>query len=61
MYEKFQNGLWGIFGHNRAEVTEGWRKLQDQKLHKLYSSPDINRMMKSRRTRWTGDELRLAS
>jgi hypothetical protein len=35
-------------------VTGGWRKLHDEELHNLYSSPSIIRMMKSRRMRWAG-------
>jgi hypothetical protein len=35
-------------------VTEGWRKLHNEELHSLYSSPSIIRMMKSRRIRWAG-------
>jgi hypothetical protein len=38
----------------RDEVTEEWRNLQDGELHKLYSSPDIIRQIKSRRMRWAG-------
>jgi hypothetical protein len=33
-------------------VTGGWRKLDNEEFHNLYSSPDINRMIKSRRMRW---------
>jgi acyl-coenzyme A synthetase/AMP-(fatty) acid ligase len=43
-----------IFGLKRDEVTRGWRKLHNEELHNLYSSPNIIRMIKSRRTRWTG-------
>jgi hypothetical protein len=35
-------------------VTGGWRKLHNEELHKLYSSPSIIRMIKSRRMRWAG-------
>jgi hypothetical protein len=35
-------------------VTEGWRKLHNEELHNLYSSPSIIRMIKSRRMRWAG-------
>jgi hypothetical protein len=41
-----------IFGQKRDEVTEGWRKLHNEELHNLYSSPSIIRMTKSRRMRW---------
>jgi uncharacterized membrane protein len=39
-----------IFGPKRDEVT-GWRKLHNEELHNLYSSPSIIRMIKSRRMR----------
>jgi hypothetical protein len=40
-----------IFGPKRDKVTGGWRKLHNEELHKLYSSPSIIRMIKSRRRR----------
>jgi hypothetical protein len=40
-----------IFGPKRDEVTGGWRKLHDEELHGLYSSPNIFKVMKSRRRR----------
>ena len=42
-----------IFGPKRDEVTGEWRKLNNEKLNDLYSSPNIARMIKSRRMRWT--------
>jgi hypothetical protein len=41
-------------------VTGGWRKLHNEELHNLYSSPSIIRMMKSRRMRLTGNVARIA-
>jgi hypothetical protein len=41
-----------IFGLKRDEVTGGWRKVHNEELHNLYSSPSIIRMLKSRRMRW---------
>jgi hypothetical protein len=41
-----------IFGPKRAEVTGGWRKLHNEELHGLYSSPSIVRVIKARRMRW---------
>jgi hypothetical protein len=41
-----------IFGPKRDEVTRGWRKWHNEELHNLYSSPNIIRMIKSRRMRW---------
>jgi hypothetical protein len=43
-----------IIGPKRDEETGGWRKLRNEDLHNLYSSPSIIRMIKSRRMRWTG-------
>jgi hypothetical protein len=42
-----------IFGPKRDEVTGGWRKLHNEELHGLYSSPSIVRVIKARRMRWT--------
>jgi hypothetical protein len=50
-----------IFGPKRDEVTEGSRKLHNEELHNLYSSPTIIRMIKSRRMRWTGHVARMGS
>jgi hypothetical protein len=46
-----------IFGPNRVEVTWGWRKLHNEKPYILYSSPDIIRMIKSRRIKWDRREV----
>jgi hypothetical protein len=43
-----------IFGPKRDEVTGEWRKLHNEELHNLYSSPNIIRQIKSRRMRWVG-------
>jgi hypothetical protein len=43
-----------IFGPKRDEVTGGWRKLHNEELHGLYSSPSIVRVIKARTMRWTG-------
>jgi hypothetical protein len=40
-----------ISGTKRYEVTGGWRKLHNEELHSLHCSPDIIRMIKSRRMR----------
>jgi hypothetical protein len=44
-----------IFGPKRDEVTGEWRKLHNEELHNLFSSPDIIRQVKSRRMRWVGN------
>jgi hypothetical protein len=38
-----------IFGSKRGEIIGSWRRLHNEELHNLYSSPNIIRMMKSRR------------
>jgi hypothetical protein len=40
-------------------VKGDWRKLHNEELHKLYSSPNIIRMIKSRRMRWAGHVARM--
>jgi hypothetical protein len=42
-----------IFGPKREE-DGSWRKMHNDELHGLYSSPNIVRVIKSRRMRWTG-------
>jgi hypothetical protein len=48
-----------IFRPRRDEVTGDWRKLRNEELHNLYSSPNIIRMIKSRRMRWAGHLARM--
>jgi hypothetical protein len=48
-----------IFGPKRNEVTGEWRKLHNEELHILYSSPNIIRKIKSRRMRWAGHVARM--
>jgi hypothetical protein len=48
-----------IFGPKRDEVTGGWRKLHNEELRDLYSSPSIIRIIKSRRMRWVGHLSRM--
>jgi hypothetical protein len=48
-----------IFGPRRNKVTGGWRKLHNEELHNLYSSPNIIRMVKLRRVRWAGHVERM--
>jgi hypothetical protein len=48
-----------IFGPKRDEVTGDWRKLHNEELHNLYSSPNIIRMIKLRRMRWAGHVARM--
>jgi hypothetical protein len=48
-----------IFGPKRNEVPGEWRRLHNEKLYALYSSPNIIRVIKSRRLRWTGHVARM--
>jgi len=48
-----------IFGPRRDEVTGEWRRLHNEELNDLYSSPNIVRVIKSRRMRWAGHVARI--
>jgi hypothetical protein len=48
-----------IFGPKRDGVTGGWRKLHNEELHNLSSSPSIIRIIKSRRMRLAGHVVRM--
>jgi len=48
-----------IFWLKMNEVSGQWRKLRNDELNDLYSSPDIVRVMKSRRMRWAGHVARV--
>jgi hypothetical protein len=41
-----------VFGPKREEMTGGWRRLHNEELRKLYASPNIIRVIKSRRMKW---------
>jgi len=43
-----------IFGTRRDEVTGEWRRLHNEELNDLYSSPNIVQVIKSRRIKWAG-------
>jgi len=48
-----------IFGPRRDEVTGEWRRLLNEELNDLYSSPNIVRVIKLRRMRWDGHVARM--
>ena len=48
-----------IFGPRRDEVTGEWRRWHNEELNDLYSSPNIIRVIKSRRMRWAGHVARM--
>jgi hypothetical protein len=48
-----------IFGSKRDKVTGEWRKLHTEELNDFYSSPNIVRVIKSRRMKWAGHVARV--
>jgi hypothetical protein len=57
VFEK--NVLRRIFGPRRDEVTRKWKRLHNEELNDLYSSPNIVRVIKSRRMRWAEHVVRM--
>jgi hypothetical protein len=55
----FEKRVLRIFGLKRNEVMGVWRKLHNEELHNLYSSPSTILMIKSRSMRLTGDVARI--
>jgi len=56
----FENmALRRIFVSRRDEVTGEWRRLHNEGLNDLYSSPNTVRVIKSRRMRWAGHVARM--
>ena len=48
-----------IFGPRRDEVTGAWRRMHNEELNDFYSSPNIVRVVKSRRMSWAGHVARM--
>ena len=48
-----------IFGPRRDKISGEWRRLHNEELSDPYSSPNIVRVIKSRRMRWTGHVVRM--
>jgi hypothetical protein len=59
MLRVFENMVLRIYGPKRDEVTGEWRKLHEEELNDLYCSPDIVRVINSRRMRWAGHVARM--
>ena len=57
----FENRVLRIFGPKRDEVMGEWRKLHNEELNDLYSSPNIVQVIKSRRMRRVGHVARMGS
>ena len=56
----FENRVLGrVFGPRRDEVRGEWRRLHNDELNDLYCSPNIVRVIKSRRMRWAGHVARM--
>ena len=59
-FRVFENMVWRrIFGPRGDEVTGEWRRLHNEELNVLYFSPNIVRVIKSRRIRWAGHVARM--
>jgi hypothetical protein len=58
----YQHGLRALrraFDLKTEGATGGWRRLHNEELHNLYTSPNIVRMIKSRKMRWAGHVARM--
>jgi len=55
----FENMVLRIFGPRKDEVMGEWRRLHNEELTDLYSSPNIVRVIKSRRMSWAGHVARM--
>ena len=55
----FENRVLRIFGPKRDEIKREWKKLHNEKLNDLYSSPNIFRVIKGRNIRWAGHVARI--
>jgi hypothetical protein len=55
----FENRVLRMFGPKRDGAIGEWRRLHNEELNDLYSSPNIIRVMKSRRMRWAGYVARM--
>jgi hypothetical protein len=55
----YESRVLRIFGPKRDEVPGEWRKLPNEELHDLCSSPSIIRIIKSRWMRWAGHVARM--
>jgi hypothetical protein len=55
----FENGLLMIiFGSRSYKIIRGWRRLRNEELHKFCLSPNIIRMIRSKKIKWAGQVAR---
>jgi hypothetical protein len=59
LWKQSSDSYYGVIGPKRDEVTGEWRKLHNEELRDLYSSPNIIRIIKSRKIRWVGHVARM--
>jgi hypothetical protein len=57
--EGFENRVLRRIFRPKREEDGSWRKLHNDELHSLYTSPNIVRVIKSRRMRWAGHVARM--
>jgi hypothetical protein len=57
----FENRVLRIFGPKRDEVAGEWRELHNEEHNDMYSSPNIVRVIESRRIRWAGHVARMGA
>jgi len=48
-----------IFGPMTEQVVRGWRRLDNEEIHNLYASPNMIKVIKSRKVHWTGRKMHL--
>jgi hypothetical protein len=55
----FENRIMRRVFEPKRDVNETWKRLHNEELHSLYRSPNIVRVIKSRRWRWAGHIVRI--
>jgi hypothetical protein len=55
----FENRVLRIFGHKRENGAGSWRRTHNEELHNLYASPNVIRVIQSKRMRGAGHVVRM--